>query len=310
MRVTELRQLAPERFELGLSDGTSLRVGLNQIADFSLFAGRELAPEELEALREAAALQRTKERALRIIGQRAMSEGELYQRMTEKGETEQNAAAAVAWLIGLHLLSDADYAAMVARHYAAKGYGRRRVEQELYRRQVPKPLWEAALAELPEPELEALREAAALQRTKERAMRIIGQRAMSEGELYTRLTEKGETEQNAAAAVAWLVGLHLLSDEDYAALVVRHYAAKGYGRRRVEQELYRRQVPKALWEAALAELPEPGDSLDRQLQSRLRGADPGDRKALKRATDALLRRGYGWEEIRTTLERWREQEET
>lgn len=201
MRVTELRQLAPERFGLGLSDGTSLRVGLNQIADFSLFAGRELAPEELEALREAAALQRTKERALRIIGQRAMSEGELYQ----------------------------------------------------------------------------------------------------------RLTEKGETEQNAAAAVAWLVGLHLLSDEDYAALLVRHYAAKGYGRRRVEQELYRRQVPKALWEAALAELPEPGDSLDRQLQSRLRGADPGDRKALKRATDALLRRGYGWEEIREAVERYREE---
>ena len=199
MRVTELRQLSPDRFELGLSDGTSLRVGLNQIADFSLFAGRELTEAELEELREAAALQRTKERALRIIGQRAMSEGELYTRLTEKGETEQNAAAAVAWLIGLHLLSDADYAALVARHYAARGYGRRRVEQELYRRQVPKPLWEAALAELPEPD----------------------------------------------------------------------------------------------------------DALDRLLQSRLRGAEPDDRKALKRATDALLRRGYGWEEIREAVERYR-----
>lgn len=197
MIVTELRQISPDRYEIGLSDGSAIKAGLNQVADFSLFVGRELADGELESLR-----------------------------------------------------AEADR-----------------------------------------------------QRCRERAMRVISARAMSERELYDRLVEKGETEQNAADAVAWLLKLHFLNDGDYAAAVVRHCAAKGYGRRRAEQELYRRKLPKALWDAALEGLPEPEDTLDRLLESRLRGADIADRKALKRATDALLRRGFGWEEIKEAVER-------
>ncbi|MBR1658787.1 MAG: regulatory protein RecX [Oscillospiraceae bacterium] len=158
--------------------------------------------------------------------------------------------------------------------------------------------------ELTEDELDALRGAAALSRCKERAMRIIGARAMSERELYDRLVEKGETEQNAAATLAWLIGLHVLNDEDYAAMLVRHYSAKGYGARRIRDELYRRKVPRELWDGALAEQPAQDDAIDRLLRSRLRGAEPGDRAAMKRASDALLRRGFGWEEVKEAIERY------
>ena len=159
--------------------------------------------------------------------------------------------------------------------------------------------------ELSDDELEEVRAAAALSRCKDRALRIIGARAMSERALYDRLVEKGEAERDAAAAVAWLVELRLLNDADYAAMLVRHYAAKGYGPRRVRDELFKRKVPRELWDEALEELPEQDDAVDRLLRSRLRGADPEDRTALKKATDALLRRGFSWEEIKTAVERYR-----
>ena len=41
---------------------------------------------------------------------------------------------------------------MVARHYAARGYGPGRVRQELQRRGIPREHWEEALEELPPPE--------------------------------------------------------------------------------------------------------------------------------------------------------------
>ena len=156
-------------------------------------------------------------------------------------------------------------------------------------------------------ELEALRAAAALSRCRERAMRIIAARAMSERELYDRLVEKGETEPNAAAAVAWLVELRFLNDADYAAGLVRRGAERGYGPRRVRDELYRHKVPRELWDEALTALPEQDGTVDRLLRQRLRGADIADRNALKKAADALLRRGFGWEEIHSAVERLRNQ---
>ena len=160
--------------------------------------------------------------------------------------------------------------------------------------------------ELTDAELEELRSAAALSRTKERALRIINARAMSEREMYDRLVEKGESEQNAAAAVAWLLDLHFLNDADYAAAVARHCAAKGYGKRRVRDEFFKRKIPRELWDAAMEEFPVEADgTLDKLLRVRLRGADPDDRAALKRATDALLRRGFGWDEIEAAVERYR-----
>jgi SOS response regulatory protein OraA/RecX len=45
------------------------------------------------------------------------------------------------------------------------------------------------------------------------------------------------------------------------------------------------------------------------LRARLRGADPSDRAALNRAAAALLRRGYGWDEINAAVERLRAEAE-
>ena len=156
--------------------------------------------------------------------------------------------------------------------------------------------------------LETLRQRAARSKCRERALRIIGARPMSKKELRDRLVEKGETSENAEETVDWLRELRLLNDADYAGMVVRHYAAKGYGPGRIRNELYRRGVPRALWDDALEELPEQDDAIDRLLRKKLRG-DVSDRDALRRATDCLYRRGFKSEDIRAAVERLRMEEE-
>lgn len=159
--------------------------------------------------------------------------------------------------------------------------------------------------ELSAGELDEITGASRLERAKLRAMRIISARPMSCRELYDRLVEKGESERDAAACVEYLLGLRFLNDADYAAMTVRHYAARGYGRRRIRDELYRRKVPRELWDEALEQLPEQDGELDRLLEKRLRGIDPDDRGAMQKAAAALARRGFSWDEIKEAIERWR-----
>ncbi|MDO4749955.1 MAG: regulatory protein RecX, partial [Eubacteriales bacterium] len=81
-------------------------------------------------------------------------------------------------------------------------------------------------------------------------------------ELLEKLVEKGESREDAEAAVERLTELGFLNDRRYAGLVARHYAAKGCGRKRIESELFRRRVPRELWDEALEEVPPSDDVLD------------------------------------------------
>ena len=140
--------------------------------------------------------------------------------------------------------------------------------------------------------------------TRKKALALLNRRDMSVKEFTDKMTDKGIPPEDAAEAARWLLDLHALDDERYAGLVTRHYAAKGYGKRRIQQELYRRGVPRELWDSALEELPDTDNTLDRLLRSRLRSAAP-DRAELKKTADALSRRGYSWSEITAALERFK-----
>ena len=144
-RLIELKQTAPERFLARFDTGEEVRTTLAVVTDFHLRSGKELTSPELDALRAASERSRCRQRALRIIGARAMSVKELTDRLKEKGESTENAEDAAAWLQELHLLDDAQYAAMCVRHYAAKGYGAGRIRSELYRRGIPRELWDDTL---------------------------------------------------------------------------------------------------------------------------------------------------------------------
>ena len=85
--------------------------------------------------------------------------------------------------------------------------------------------------------------------------------------------------------------------------MVRSYSARGYGERKLRDELYRRGVPRELWEDALAQREDPAQAIDALVEKRLRGRTP-DRQELKKLSDALARRGYRWGEIHEALRRY------
>ena len=138
---------------------------------------------------------------------------------------------------------------------------------------------------------------------KERALALLDRRDYSRAELLKKLLEKGVDEAEATEAVDRLEELGFVDDARYAPIVVRHYAAKGYGARRVQQELARRGIPKELWDEAMTQMPAQDDTIDRLLRTRLRAGET-DRAAVKRASDFLLRKGYGWDEIKSALARY------
>ena len=150
--VTKLTPSAKikDRYYLDFDSGESLTVTINQIADYSLFTGRVLSPEEFETLSKDAEKVSARSHALRMLGHRPMSRKEVTDRLLQKGTDDETAQNTADWLESIGALSDEEYARQIVRHYCAKGYGTGRVRDELYRRGVPRELWEDALAEMPE----------------------------------------------------------------------------------------------------------------------------------------------------------------
>ena len=157
--------------------------------------------------------------------------------------------------------------------------------------------------ELSERDMDILRRESKKALSREKALELVSQRQMSARELNKKLRDKGADEETADYCVQWIMERGLLDEERYAAAIVRHYAAKGYGEGRVRQELMRRGVPRDLWDDALSAMPEGTSRLDRLVASKLR--DPDDRDAVRKLSASLYRRGYSGEEIREALERAR-----
>lgn len=139
--------------------------------------------------------------------------------------------------------------------------------------------------------------------TRKKALSLLERRDYGSEELCAKLVEKGAEPDEARAAVRYMVRVGFIDDERYAAMVVRHYAAKGYGVGRVREELRRRKLDRELWDAALAELPEPDETVDALLRAKLRGK-AADRDTIRKAGAALVRRGFTWEAVKAATDRY------
>lgn len=159
--------------------------------------------------------------------------------------------------------------------------------------------------ELTEETAERLRASARSSAACAQAAAIIGGRALSKRELTDRLVRKGNDHSDAQAAADWLEDIGAVDDAAYAAALVRHYGGKGYGPARVREELRRRGVDRELWEEALEELPDVAETLDKLIQKRCRG-DLSDPRERRRTSDALLRRGFSWGDVRAAMGRYTE----
>ena len=154
--------------------------------------------------------------------------------------------------------------------------------------------------ELDEQEAEALRTAAGQMSAKMRAVRIVSAASVSRRDLEARLVRKGEDPQQAKEAVAWMEDLHLVDDRATAEQVVSNCISKGYGLARAKQALYEKRIPKEYWDEALADYPDQTEKITAFLKSRL-DAD-SDEKQVRRAVDALIRRGHNYGTIRRALD--------
>lgn len=149
----------------------------------------------------------------------------------------------------------------------------------------------------------ALENAQSLASCKERAARILTASGLSKKELQKRLVQKGESEEDAEAAVAWLEELHLIDDLETAKQLVRSACLRGYGAARAKSILYEKGIPKELWDEALEELPEMDGAIDTFLRRKLDGRTL-DAKQIKKTVDALLRRGHSYHDIQAGLRRY------
>lgn len=166
--------------------------------------------------------------------------------------------------------------------------------------------------ELTEELREQLEEAVRRGEVKEKALRLLSGRPMSRKELVDKLTARPRDkekepipEELAEEAANRLEELGYLNDAEYARTVARHYAAKGYGERKLRDELWKRGVPRAYWDQALEEVQDPTDAMDEFIRRKLMGRT-ADRETLGKLSAALARRGYRWEDIRSALSRYGE----
>jgi len=91
-----------------------------------------------------------RKKAMRIINARAVSKGEMIDKLTQKGIEPEDAESAADWLEEMGAIDDRLYAASVVEYYGAKGYGTMRIKNELYRRKIDTELWEDALLYVPD----------------------------------------------------------------------------------------------------------------------------------------------------------------
>ena len=103
MVIQELKpsQRVQGRWLAMLEDGSILRVGQQEIADFALYSGRELTEEETEALTAGLRRRQLRERALELLSRKPQSRRELTRKLNEWGaQPEEADAVAIAGMGG------------------------------------------------------------------------------------------------------------------------------------------------------------------------------------------------------------------
>ena len=148
MVIQELKpsQRVQGRWLAMLEDGSILRVGQQEIADFALYAGRELTEEEAAALTAGLRSRQMRDRALELLSRKPQSRRELTRKLNEWGAGPEEADAVCDRMEELGYLNEAAYAARIVEVYSARGFGEKKLRDELYRRGVPREEWDEALA--------------------------------------------------------------------------------------------------------------------------------------------------------------------
>lgn len=128
------------------------------------------------------------------------------------------------------------------------------------------------------------------------AAAMLGRRSLSEHQLRQKLLEKQLSEEETDWAVARMKEYGVIDDAAYAAMKAQALADRGYGERRIAQELRRRGIDRELALQACQQVSRAEDQLMEFFARRFGGERP-DGAARQKAWAALYRKGFGTEEI-------------
>ncbi len=142
---------------------------------------------------------------------------------------------------------------------------------------------------------------------RRRAFNILGYRAVSEKQLFHKLTEKGADEDTAQRVVDKMIELGLVNDEALLKEKVRHLSeVKKYGEKRIITDLMLKGFNKSDIQNALYNL-EPDnfkivcEIIEKKYQNILEDSDINTRQ---KVMNALLRRGFSYDVIKSAIQEY------
>ncbi len=154
--------------------------------------------------------------------------------------------------------------------------------------------------EISEEDYAALEETVNIRRAYNCAVSLLSRRDHSKKELLQKLREKGYS-NGAEEAVEKLCNSGYIDDERFCRLFASELIRlKGYGKRRVEQELYRKGVDREIIYYVLEEFSFDSDTLS-DIIKRKYLLKMSDEKGRQKVFNALVRLGYTYGEIRDAL---------
>ena len=154
--------------------------------------------------------------------------------------------------------------------------------------------------EIDEEELAELEKAVSSRRAFNKAVDLLSRRDHARGELLTKLKQKGFAD-GAEQALEKLESYGYIDDrrfaQNYANELIR---LKGFGKRRIVQELFKKGVSRDIIDEVVSELEFDIESLVSIIERKYsRYLD--DEKGVRRTINALVRMGYGFSEIKEAL---------
>ena len=168
----------------------------------------------------------------------------------------------------------------------------------------PEALGELGVAEgdeINDPRRTSVEEALARVRARLFVVRSLAMKMQSAAEIEKKLAARDVPPQVARQAIERVKGYGYIDDASLAGQLARGMQARGYGRRRAEQKLRTRRLPRALADTALDEAYGDRDevALAREALGRRAVVDDADRR---RAVAFLARRGFSagaaWRAVR------------
>jgi regulatory protein len=133
------------------------------------------------------------------------------------------------------------------------------------------------------------------------ALRFLDYRPRSAAEARDHLISRGYSATAVATTLEKLRSLSYLDDEKFARnWAVSKFISRGYGPKRIEQELRSRGIREALIRDVLREICDPGSEAERArslLEKKFASQKLADPTVVRRAIGFLQRRGYSSEVI-------------